>query len=221
MIFLTRYLYIEQDVLAALFLSILEKKKDEALFWAYELYYSGFEDHVAKFLSTIYHQSFRSLHPRLKKHIDQWEVDCISKPESIGNMVVNMCSPARKYDITFYLFSTMPADINTNLNETKIIINIHTRDILPYQTIDHTKETHCKILPKVCYIFLIFGLNYFILDQNRSVFDAFLFGLVIYGVFDSTNMAIFKKYNWNVAIMDTIWGGTLMALTTSAVYAMR
>ena len=79
-----------------------------------------------------------------------------------------------------------------------------------------------KLFPAiVCYIFLIFGLNYFILDQNRSVFDAFLFGLVIYGVFDSTNMAIFKKYNWNVAIMDTIWGGTLMALTTSAVYAMR
>ena len=150
MILLTRYLYIEQDVLAALFLSILEKKKDEALFWAYELYYSGFEDHVAKFLSTVYHQSFRSLHPRLKKHIDQWELDCISKPESIGNMVVNMCSPARKYDITFYLFSTMPADINTNLNETKIIINIHTRDILPYQTIDHTKEIRCKILSKVC-----------------------------------------------------------------------
>ena len=79
-----------------------------------------------------------------------------------------------------------------------------------------------KLFPAMlCYIFLIFGLNYFILDQNRSVFDAFLFGLVIYGVFDSTNMAIFKKYNWNVAIMDTIWGGTLMALTTSAVYAMR
>ena len=79
-----------------------------------------------------------------------------------------------------------------------------------------------KLFPAfVCYIFLIFGLNYFILDQNRSVFDAFLFGLVIYGVFDSTNMAMFKKYNWNVAIMDTIWGGTLMALTTSAVYAMR
>ena len=70
-VILTRYLYIQQDVMASLFQSIHEKKKEEALFWAYELYYSGFEEHVASFLSTIYHQSFWSLEPKLKKYIDK------------------------------------------------------------------------------------------------------------------------------------------------------
>lgn len=76
-----------------------------------------------------------------------------------------------------------------------------------------------RIWPAIlCYIFLIFGLYYFILRTNRSVFEAFLFGLVIYGVYETTNYAMLKKWKLNIAIMDTLWGGTLMALTTAIIY---
>ncbi len=71
----------------------------------------------------------------------------------------------------------------------------------------------------ICYAFLIFGLNYFILRSHRPVSDAFLLGLVIYGVYDSTNLAIFKKWDWKIALMDGIWGGILFALTTAIIYA--
>ena len=64
-----------------------------------------------------------------------------------------------------------------------------------------------------CYIFLIFGFNYFIIKPNRSIQDAFLLGLVIYGVFDTTNKALFDKWAWLTVIMDTLWGGILFALT--------
>jgi len=78
-----------------------------------------------------------------------------------------------------------------------------------------------KIWPAIfCYFFLIFGLYYFILRTNRSVFEAFLFGLVIYGVYETTNYAMLKKWKLNIAIMDTLWGGVLMALTTAIVYAV-
>jgi len=66
----------------------------------------------------------------------------------------------------------------------------------------------------LCYIFLIFGINYFIIKPNRSIQDAFLLGLVIYGVFETTNMALFSKWSWLTVIMDTLWGGILFALTT-------
>jgi uncharacterized membrane protein len=66
----------------------------------------------------------------------------------------------------------------------------------------------------LCYIFLIFGINYFIIKPNRSIQDAFLLGLVIYGVFETTNMALFAKWSWLTVIMDTLWGGVLFALTT-------
>ena len=42
----------------------------------------------------------------------------------------------------------------------------------------------------VTYVFLIFGLNYFIIRPGRSAGDAFLLGLVVYGVYDFTNLAL-------------------------------
>lgn len=78
-----------------------------------------------------------------------------------------------------------------------------------------------KVLPVlVCYAFLIFGLNYFILSKRRSILEAFLLGLVIYGVYDSTNLAIFKKWDTKMALMDGLWGGILFALTAAIVYAL-
>jgi len=78
-----------------------------------------------------------------------------------------------------------------------------------------------RVWPTIlCYLLLIFGLNYFILRNRRPVLDAFLLGIVIYGVFDTTNMALFKKWGVNLALMDTLWGGVLMALTTAIVYAL-
>ena len=77
-----------------------------------------------------------------------------------------------------------------------------------------------KIIPAaLCYFLLVIGLNYFILRTHRPVLEAFLLGFIIYGVFDTTNLAIFKKYDWKVALMDALWGGILFALTTSIIYA--
>lgn len=72
----------------------------------------------------------------------------------------------------------------------------------------------------VCYLFLIFGLYYFILKDKKSVFDAFLLGMVIYGVYDATTYAVFKKWSPSLAALDTLWGGVLFALTTMLVYSL-
>jgi uncharacterized membrane protein len=72
----------------------------------------------------------------------------------------------------------------------------------------------------LCYIFLIGGLYYFILMKRRPILDAFLFGLVIYGVYETTNIATFKKWSPFVAILDTLWGGVLMAATTFITYKL-
>ena len=70
----------------------------------------------------------------------------------------------------------------------------------------------------VCYTLLILGLYYFILRTRRSPLDAFLLGILVYGVFDSTNYAMFKKWDWKIAVMDTLWGGSVFAMTSAAVY---
>jgi uncharacterized membrane protein len=65
----------------------------------------------------------------------------------------------------------------------------------------------------LCYILLIFGLNYFIIDQKKSFLDAFLLGIVIYGVYETTTYAIFDKWKLEAVVLDTLWGGILFATT--------
>lgn len=70
----------------------------------------------------------------------------------------------------------------------------------------------------LCYFFLIFGLYHFILRTHSSPWNALLLGLVIYGVYESTNYLAFKKWKWQMVVIDTLWGGALFALTTLITY---
>ena len=72
----------------------------------------------------------------------------------------------------------------------------------------------------LCYVFIIFGLNYFILKHKKSVHDAFLLGIVIYAVFELTNLALFKNWHIMSVLIDTLWGGILFGLTTGIVYKL-
>ena len=55
MLNLTRYLFIKQEVELSLILSLSSNKNlDAALYWTYELYYSGYEDLVFSLLEKIY-----------------------------------------------------------------------------------------------------------------------------------------------------------------------
>jgi hypothetical protein len=64
----TRYLYIVPDVYASLLDAIENKKRDEALFWAYELYYSGFENELVRFLEKYIQQI--TLSKQIKRFIE-------------------------------------------------------------------------------------------------------------------------------------------------------
>lgn len=73
----------------------------------------------------------------------------------------------------------------------------------------------------LCYIFLIFGINYFIIKPRKSAYDAFLFGILIYGVFETTNYALFSKWSPFTVIIDTLWGGILFAIVTFIINKLR
>jgi uncharacterized membrane protein len=65
------------------------------------------------------------------------------------------------------------------------------------------------------YLFLIYGLNYFILNQSKTtLIDAFILGVIIYGVYEMTNYAIIKKWSPYAVVLDTVWGGILYTLVT-------
>lgn len=72
------------------------------------------------------------------------------------------------------------------------------------------------------YILIILGIWYFVLQHinketsvKQILLSSFLFGFILYGVFDFTNLAIFKDFQLKTALIDMVWGGVL---TSVAVY---
>jgi len=45
-------------------------------------------------------------------------------------------------------------------------------------------------------------------------------GIVIYAVFELTNLALFKNWHILSVLIDTLWGGILFGLTTGIVYKL-
>lgn len=68
----------------------------------------------------------------------------------------------------------------------------------------------------IAYIFMVIGLLIFCLPNinkkkrfKSSLIYGFLFGLVLYGVYDFTIASVIKKWDIKTAIIDIIWGASL------------
>ena len=64
------------------------------------------------------------------------------------------------------------------------------------------------------YILIIFSMYYFIIQKNASIEEAMILGLCIYGIYELTNMAVFKRWTWEVVMIDSIWGAVLYGTST-------
>ena len=64
----TRYLYEKDEVKIALLISLLNKS-DESIFWAYELFYSGFKDELIEWIWIIYYDFYYSKNPSFEKYL--------------------------------------------------------------------------------------------------------------------------------------------------------
>lgn len=91
----------------------------------------------------------------------------------------------------------------------------------------------------VCYILMVVGLYYFVLRhiivpnatsaaasiQTMRIGDgiktAFFLGILVYGVYETTTLAILKNWTPTTALIDTTWGGTLFALSTYIFYKYK
>ena len=64
-----------------------------------------------------------------------------------------------------------------------------------------------RISAVLAYSFMILGLHQIVLKYNLSLMDTFIFGACIYAVYNFTCGAIFDDWNFNIAIIDILWGG--------------
>jgi hypothetical protein len=92
---LTRYLFNKDTVIQQLKLSIYERDYKGSLFWAYELYFSWYEQEVINFLIDILHKAFphyKFLNEFLNDYYCQWkEADIVNKPHQfIATIIRNL-----------------------------------------------------------------------------------------------------------------------------------
>ncbi len=74
-----------------------------------------------------------------------------------------------------------------------------------------------RLLPAaVVYIALAF-----LLLQQTDVLQAAFSGAATYAVYDFTNLAVFKDYTLQFAVMDSLWGGILFAAAFLALNKIR
>jgi len=91
----------------------------------------------------------------------------------------------------------------------------------------------------VCYVLMVVGLYYFVLRhmivpnatsaaaslQTMRIGDAikaaFFLGILVYGVYETTTLAVLRNWSATTALIDTTWGGTLFALSTYIFYKYK
>ena len=73
----------------------------------------------------------------------------------------------------------------------------------------------------VVYILIPLGIVLFALPRvsqddliSTSLFWGFIYGLVLYGVYDMTNYSLVKKWSLRMSVVDILWGGTINAVVT-------
>ena len=65
----------------------------------------------------------------------------------------------------------------------------------------------------LCYLILTTGIYYFAIHKKLTLVECALLGVFVYGVYETTNHAIFDNWKWSTLILDTLWGGILFSLS--------
>jgi hypothetical protein len=97
----TRYLYIYDEVKIGLLTSLLNRK-ESTLFWAFELYYSGFEEELIDFLWKIYYMFYFTLNPGFQEYFSKKLVGGVD-PKLIATIVENLMIRPYNCDVFFLL----------------------------------------------------------------------------------------------------------------------
>lgn len=145
---LTRYLYSFIDVRQSLFLNILDGNHEEALYWAYELYWSGFAGCTFEHLLETYDMMFitdEMIKERIRGEYNKWRLDN-SLYENLGTIVINLCF--QSYRISKFVdkfFKIKCNDTSNGRESSNLYININKKDVEKY-SINYDDEKRYKIL---------------------------------------------------------------------------
>jgi len=149
---LTRYLYVKDDVLTSLCMSILDKDAEQAAFWTCELYYSGFETEVVEYLCMIYQQFFKSNNPRMESFIQRMRARMCEGPHIAVTISRNLAAKPRQFTVHDFAIRNANPEIlqDAYKKETRILVHVSPDAMEKYKTRDMGTTRNWKFLEQVC-----------------------------------------------------------------------
>lgn len=134
---LTRYLYNKANVIVSFEQSIIANEYECALFWGYELYFSGFQSNSINILFDIYKNIYSKNHPKLGSFIrKKWK-------ESNGNDDTVLAT----------IIKNISMKNPDTIEQTNIFCIVPEIEIAKYRTIEpntNSREPIWKFLRTVC-----------------------------------------------------------------------
>lgn len=115
----TRYLYNFTEVKQSLFICLIEHKIDESLFWAFELYHSGFKETLFEYIIKIYNTIYKDYNSHWENilHLQLEMVEEKNDELLLGNIIASMCT--KKYNLQEFCNDYLSIDVNQNEEERK------------------------------------------------------------------------------------------------------
>ena len=164
----TRYLYEKDEVKIALLISLLNKS-DEAIFWAYELLYSGFKDELIKWIWVIYYDLYYSTNPSFEKYlyIKLNNTTCDFQTKSIASIINNLIT--RPFSLDVFILRKIISEkakehMEFDIYKNKLIASLSSENYLEIAilVLNKTDEIHCIKILKIV-------INYFVEQHNLKI----------------------------------------------------
>jgi len=175
----TRYLYPKEEVKHSLLLSLLERQLDEALFWTYELYYSGLENELWRFIESIYNEFYAlSNHPSLGKCLSSlYEKWCDEPDDDIifGTMIKNLINRTFNVNQFMEIYLHVKCDpIKVCIKPGKFLrLTISPEFVEKYRTIDAEEGKARLVLQQACQYPIRKNYNVLFKCSNLDITDLY------------------------------------------------
>ena len=153
MIVLSRYLYSITDVQQSLLLSILEHTTEQALFWGYELYFSGFQEEAFDYLMDIAKYYFKYIFDCDQDNdmihwVDYckyvWDLSPNESHHHFGSCIATMCN--HNHNLAPFVSRYFNIDIKkVDCLDENTYINMEPNEVDVYNE-DYSKKTLYQIL---------------------------------------------------------------------------
>lgn len=147
LLILTRYLYVKEEVAISIINSMLELDP-VAIFWAYELYHSGFQEETFEIIFKTYYYLFASLNPDVESFLHEKLAEWRTAPETNAYVINDIMQTLliRPYDTDVFLLHRMAVYLDYDADVSSLTATSSNTDAAAY-FVAHPDLGDCHVFP--------------------------------------------------------------------------